>query len=469
MTLTLTIANMDRLENGESAKLVLDKHGAVIGRSPNADWSLPDPKKFISYTHCEISYRAGEYLLSDRSTNGTFVNGSSERLSAPHRLATGDEFAIGHYRILVRLAGQEAKPAAATQKSADDWGLGGSGGANSLDWGAAPVLETPPADHGWEKSTGGWGEAAPSAPPPAPQTAPYQDFTPLAHELWGAPQARPAAPPPVREAAGPAVAGYGALAVNFAPPKVEQDNVWGRFAEANEVNWDGMGGGAAAAPSPAAPAAAFGADPFGSTVTAAPPAGADQAWNAFLSAAGLTPDQLKLPPQQAAAAAGSILRRMVAGMVAMLEARARARSEIGATATVIELNGNNPLKFLRQPDAALSRLINPAERGFMDGGAAVEASFRDVQAHQLATVAAMQNALRATLARFSPDAIRQRAEKRGLLAKILPAARDAALWQAYQKEFEGVVQGSDEAFMDVFAKAFRDAYSRALSRTQDKL
>jgi type VI secretion system FHA domain protein len=151
-------------------------------------------------------------------------------------------------------------------------------------------------------------------------------------------------------------------------------------------------------------------------------------------------------------------------MVTMLDARARARAEIGATATVIELNGNNPLKFLRHPDAALSRLINPAERGFMEGDAAVEASFRDVQAHQLATVAAMQNALRATLARFSPDAIRQRAESRGLLAKILPAARDAALWQAYQREFEGVVQGSDEAFMDVFAKAFRDAYSRVLNK-----
>src|SRR5207302_4932700 len=183
-------------------------------------------------------------------------------------------------------------------------------------------------------------------------------------------------------------------------------------------------------------------------------------------AAGLSPDQLKLPARQAAAAAGSMLRRLVAGMVAMLEARARARSEIGAAATMIEINGNNPLKFLRHPDAALARLVNPAERGFMEGEAAIDASFRDVQAHQMATVAAMQNALRATLERFSPDAIRQRAESRGLLAKILPATRDAALWQAYQREFEGVVQRSDEAFMDIFAKTFRDAYSRALSQAQ---
>jgi type VI secretion system protein ImpI/type VI secretion system protein len=40
----------------------------------------------------------------------------------------------------------------------------------------------------------------------------------------------------------------------------------------------------------------------------------------------------------------------------------------------------------------------------------------------------------------------------------LPSARDAALWQAYEKEFGGVAQGSDEAFMDMFAKEFRRAY-----------
>jgi type VI secretion system protein ImpI/type VI secretion system protein len=70
----------------------------------------------------------------------------------------------------------------------------------------------------------------------------------------------------------------------------------------------------------------------------------------------------------------------------------------------------------------------------------------------------MQGALRTTLDRFSPGAIRKRAEHRGLLARILPSARDAALWQAYEKEFGGVAQGSDEAFMDMFAKEFRRAY-----------
>jgi type VI secretion system protein ImpI/type VI secretion system protein len=32
------------------------------------------------------------------------------------------------------------------------------------------------------------------------------------------------------------------------------------------------------------------------------------------------------------------------------------------------------------------------------------------------------------------------------------------LWRAYEREFSGVARGSDEAFMDVFAKEFRKAY-----------
>jgi predicted component of type VI protein secretion system len=35
------------------------------------------------------------------------------------------------------------------------------------------------------------------------------------------------------------------------------------------------------------------------------------------------------------------------------------------------------------------------------------------------------------------------------------------LWDAYQREFEGVARGSDEAFLDVFAKAFKAAYEQA--------
>jgi type VI secretion system FHA domain protein len=153
-----------------------------------------------------------------------------------------------------------------------------------------------------------------------------------------------------------------------------------------------------------------------------------------------------------------LLRRLVAGLVVMLEARARAKSQMGAESTSLQFDGNNPIKFARTPEQALAQLLNPQQRGFMDAERAIEDAFYDLQSHQMATLKAMQGALKATLARFSPTAIKQRAEKGGVLTRILPGARDAALWQAYENEFSGVAQGSDEAFMDVFAKEFRKAY-----------
>ncbi len=156
-----------------------------------------------------------------------------------------------------------------------------------------------------------------------------------------------------------------------------------------------------------------------------------------------------------------MLRRLVAGLVVMLEARARAKSQLGAAGTSLEFDGNNPLKFARAPEQALAQLLNPPERGFMPADRAIEDAYRDLQAHQVATLKAMQGALRATLDRFSPTAIRSRADQSGVLTKILPGAKDAALWKAYEREFGGVAQGSDEAFMDVFAKEFRKAYEDA--------
>ncbi|MET0180633.1 MAG: type VI secretion system-associated FHA domain protein TagH, partial [Novosphingobium sp.] len=119
---------------------------------------------------------------------------------------------------------------------------------------------------------------------------------------------------------------------------------------------------------------------------------------------------------------------------------------------------NNPLKFARTPEQAVAMMLNPAERGFMSPDRAIEDSFRDLQAHQMATLKAMQGALRVTLDRFSPKAIRGRASLGSAIAKMVPSLRDAQLWRAYEREFSGVAYGSDEAFMDMFAKEFRRAY-----------
>lgn len=495
MALTLVITNVPKLDNGVSTTLVLDRNGALIGRSAMADWSLPDPHSYISSTHCEIEFRDGGYVITDRSLNGTLVNSGPERMAGPHRIANGDTITIGHYDISCRLDGVDrpsgAGPAAVQAGAAPAWGgwdraapdpaaeqnAGWAAHAAGSDLGQGPSVWTPPpADPGaraspwsspiasdasrggaavniWEQlassnvvdwARGGFG--ADKRAVPALEVHGGAGPGPAARDPFGLDSASPAPSAPV----------FPAPAFPAAPAPA-----------AAETPASGWGAPQPSAPPPPAPPAAP-PQPRAAPAVAAVPGPASDLWVAFLTACGVQPGDITAAPDAAMQEAGVLLRQLIAGLVVLLEARARAKAQLGAQGTALEFDGNNPLKFARAPERAIAQLLNPPERGFMGADRAIEDAFKDLQAHQMATLAAMQGALAATLDRFSPESIRGRAESHGILAKVLPGARDAELWKAYEREFEGVSRGSDEAFMDVFAKEFRTAYERAAAQMKGR-
>lgn len=515
MTLTLTIGNVARLDNGMPTEFVLSRRGAVVGRAASCDWSLPDPRNHISSRHFEIMFDGSGYILTDVSTNGTYLNGASTRLPAPHRIMHGDVVQIGHYEIAARLTGDSASIAAETAelpKSAEwrgwDDGLaaapeapstpdpyGASGYGAAQHWDSTPI----PAAAG---SSGRW---QPQIGPGLARQEPHRSPTPLAPPTatgggWHATQAAPDVPVASAWTAhvpAPDPASGWSSAAPDRPATPSPDDVWGRIAEGNVVDWARGGFGQpveapsdplglsrpaardalpAAAPQitpsgwdapPSSPAPAPSAPSALSAPPASPASPASQPRgdiDAFLTQMGLRKEQVTDEPSVVLARSGRLLRRLVAGLVVMVEARARAKAQLGAEMTAFTPEGNNPIKFARTPEEAMAMLLNPPQRGFMDAENAIEDAYVDLQSHQMATIRAMQGALRATLDRFSPTAIRTRAESKGLLERILPAARDAALWQAYEREFGGVAHGSDEAFMDVFAKEFREAYNAQAKR-----
>lgn len=509
MTLTLTIRNFDRLENGMPTEFVLHRRGALIGRSSTCDWSLPDARSYISSRHCEIAYAEGGYLLIDTSTNGTYLNGASERMPAPHRIGHDDVFAVGQYEIVATLSGEAAVAAEraveeAQQAQRSDWaGWDRAGGdtppapaPTSTGWSTPPLR---PESSGTQ-NRGGWDTVPDSGPTPPPAIA-----VPNVGAGWS-PSARAPDLPAASVWDQPAQRDQGAsdwssAAPDRSPPP-SPDDVWGKLAEGNVVDWarggfgqpiaetrDPLGLGrdprealratsdqaapqAAAAPSQVEAAAGWSnaAHAGGSPPTPPPPpsspvsSSADQLIAQFAAGAGIAPDKLQDLSPATLHLAGQLFQRLVAGLVVMLEARARAKSQMGAESTSFQIDGNSPIKFARTPDEAVAALLNPPVRGFMEAGRAIDDAFYDLQSHQMATLRAMQGALRATLERFSPHAIAKRAEDQRILAKIIPGARAAALWQAYEREFSGVAQGSDEAFMEVFAKEFRKAYDEQASR-----
>jgi type VI secretion system protein len=348
--LTLNLVDVAGAPEGAPGSFSPGGDRAVLGRSPNCDWHLPDPANTVSSRHAELKRAGDNWILLDSSTNGTFLNGSAERLQGEHPLKAGDRIRIGPYQMEVAL---EAASTAAS----------------------GPVEE--PAK-----------PAASSEPPP--------------------------------------------------------DNVtvmWDSLADINKVDWARAG---------------LGASSQGGTTTE----GGD-AFDEMLAALALEEASVDRSPELPNRA-GSLLRRLVAGLVVMVEARARAKAQMGAEATGLQLEGNNPIKFARSPEQALAQLLREPESGFMPPERAVDDAFLDLQSHQVATLRAIPGALRATLDRFSPGSIRRRAEGAGILARILPALQDAALWRNYEREFVRVKNESDEAFMEVFSKEFRKAYDRQL-------
>jgi type VI secretion system protein len=84
-----------------------------------------------------------------------------------------------------------------------------------------------------------------------------------------------------------------------------------------------------------------------------------------------------------------------------------------------------------------------------------------LQAHEVAMIAAMQEALGATVERFSPDAIKARVTAKG---GLLPGSREAALWRAFEGEYKALAHESEAAYLDLFAKNFRKAYERNIKK-----
>lgn len=478
MSLRLTIENVPSLTSGDPIEMVLEQHGLVIGRAAHADWTLPDPRSHISSIHCEIDYRDGRYYLTDRSTNGTFVNGSGDRLAKPWQLRDGDLIQIGAYEVRVEEIPEDGAGASAggderleaTFAPGLDWSQGAGGAAKASDPGrfgreppkplfqsggdpmmrafaapsAAPAV---PAGGGNPFGLGGDPAPAPGYAPVHPATSAYA--APAGGDPFGIGGSAPAAPAPPPVAA-PAPAG---------------DDIWAKLQGFGTVDFG-------ASPPPPPPPAAVAPTPAASSARAAAPAvatGSDGGalFDRFLAACGLKRSDIGAnAPETVLDAAGQLLTQATDGLIRLLDARTRVRHQfgVGANVTTFQRAGNNPLKWTRSPAQALKQMIGEPEAGFLSGPQAVRGAFEDMQAHEVALIAAMQEAMQATIARFSPDAIKQRISARGWLKSVLPGAREATLWRAYETEFKAFADETEAAYLDLFAKHFKKAYERNIQK-----
>ncbi len=404
-----------------------------IGRGKDNQWVVADPDRHLSKKHCQFVYGVGEWELHDFSTNGTFLNQAGDPIGkgASQKLRNGDRVKFGLYEIEVIIDEEEGAarahddflPSRSDVRPYQDARLPSS--SSMLDAPNSPIL---PADFD----------------PLAPNPEPFSGPTDSDH----APALDSAFRPPGPVAIIPDDWDVDLPAANPRPQAARLPQ-----------------------PEPAAPAAAAPAktERRGPPPAAAPPVDApgDAAVvEAFLR--GVAMNDAALPdPEKTLERIGAALRASVNGLRQTLMARSSIKDEFRIEQTMIRPSGNNPLKFSLDDNDALATLLGIGRRGGMPVDEAIAEAFEDLRMHELATISAMQAAVRVLLAQFDPEIIEQKAGSGGL--QIHPAQKKARAWDAFGQLHKSVTQALSDDFDSVFGKAFARAYEQAIEKlTSDR-
>jgi type VI secretion system protein len=438
----------------------------TIGRGADCDWPLDDPDRELSRRHCVIERIGDRYTITDVSANGVFLNGAVEPLgrnvSAP--IEDGCEIAIGPYRIRA-----EFEPAAAAAALAPDalppfTALASGPG---LSWFAPPgaaadPLPPPPASAAWQGAAGDLFPLPNAAPEPGALAPDWSAAGPFAASEI------PFAPPPVAATAGVPTADHvPAIEEYLRPPEIQAPVIppgWNPLQPAEPP--PAVVPGPRPEPQPvvenpiAVPSAASAA-PISAISAPAGPARASEAVRAFLEGVGL-PEQAAPPEDDLARLRrfGELFREMAAGLRDLIGARAMTKASFHLPQTAIVARDNNPFKFSVNLEQLLGALLAPGTPGYTSPLPAVREAVQDLKEHDLALIAATQAAVANLLARLSPHALQRAADDAGVLANLLPAARKAAWWDAFEQAHRRAVEGVEADLPGGFRADFAAAYEK---------
>jgi type VI secretion system FHA domain protein len=443
---TLTLVKGPGGALGERRQVPLP--GMHIGRDAECDWTLLDPQRTLSRTHCCLECADSGWRVRDLSANGTFVNGDPDPIGKgrTRNLCDGDRLRIGDYELVLELrpvAPQispfDAQPVASLFGEVGH-GLGFAGvSLPGLD------VPLPPVGTAWK-------------PPPA-----VADHSPATGYAFK-PPAVMAAPPAraARDDSSQVAPKHGVPPTDWFP-KVER---------AQEAIAPPLPGPPVASP----PVAPFGANarlgelpppavaPVPTGSAALPADGSSlQAVALLMEAAGLPPDTLHraaADPDEALRRAGVMLLAAVSGLRSLLVARGLVKREFRIEQTMLRPKDNNPLKFAASDELALASLLDPRMKGLQ----AVEQAIGDLTEHEVAVLRATQAAARAMLESLSPALLVHEDSGGGLL----PGATEKRLWQAYQRRHAKLLAQLEDDFESAFGTAFARAYEQAVNGTASR-
>lgn len=188
--------------------------------------------------------------------------------------------------------------------------------------------------------------------------------------------------------------------------------------------------------------------------TPAAPANRDAFWNELGEALGIDLATLDEPARAATALrAARLLRQCVGQLQQTLRTRGELKAELRLQQTTVQSAGNNPLKHAVNAEEALHALLRAPKPGQLHGEQAVARAFRDLQAHQVALLAASRAAVQAMFEHFSPERIATRLDQDRKPWLITAGSR----WRAYRRQHQGLRHDGDWGDR-LFSREFAQAY-----------
>lgn len=467
MSLVLTLEHGPRAQAVREARLETGE--LVIGRSPEADWQIEDPEMFVSRAHCRISGGPDDYVVTDISSSGLYIDDSASPLGSGNstRLRHGMRLRLGDYVLWVAVRadraatpeqppplGHVSRPPVSLDK--DDFFL-----VKSVEEPPRPrpaelpksfEQPKPGQDQPFRERNSQAFDDPFSLDPVSGRRAPAESRPRTSIDPLGfgnPPVEPPRQPDPAPRPAFNADFSFGPAPVREAVPEPPARAVQQQPAAPWEI---APRRPAERVPAPEVARAAAASEAFGG-------ARPDELRAAFLRGLGIGDDAAaSRDPVAEMEKFGREYRLMLDGLMQLLRKRAEEKGNARVAQTVIGSSEVNPLKFLPTVEDVLATIMAERSPGFLGGEAAIGDSVRDLAQHHVRAWRGVQGALRRMIDRFDPEAIEEELKSNSTLGTLLSGGRSARLWELYRKRHREIAQSAETRFLGEIGADFRDAY-----------
>ena len=493
MSLLLTIIEFPENCTVQEPSKTFGEQGGTIGRDTDNYWVLSDPDCYLSSCHSKITFEQGAYILTDMSTNGTFLNGSREPLGKGSKvqLQDGDEIELSDYKFKITLLEDNKKTAINS--------LSTSGSTSSVD----PLLIDDPFSQPMAEAI---------VSPDISYTDPFAsgDVMPAVESIVNAvPQEKD----PLVLLDGAATMGrrvsdnavFDSHSFSDQSDILGQSMDWPKPAEQSSMipeNWDDDKDTAlleSDITSPALSVKPAQQTEISSLKDERRKMLALQNENIKLrKELNLLKQQLARSKKEIAHSlpgnvsvdittiqamgldarhldkeqiteinrmAGEIIRETIAGMMKVLTSRNSIKNEFRMNVTTIQPVENNPLKFSANVDDAIENMFLKKGRSYKKPVEAIQDGFHGIAEHQVAILAGIRAAFEGAIERFNPDNLEDRFERQGKgYLDFISGLKKAKNWKRYTGYYAEIFDDMDNSFQYLFGDEFVRAYEDQLQR-----